>query len=272
MMKRVALGLSFAAFIAAAPIAAEASRLGDCVRTVRSISDFTIQGDGWMWWAHAAGVYERDSRPATGSVLVFKRARHMSRGHVSLVSRVIDRRTIEVDHSWLDGRGLRRGMKVEDVSGNNDWSLVRVWHEPTAQYGQTVYPVYGFIRPNAPSGEERIVTAEARYSVAPAGRSRGRTTLPVTADVAGPAKLGKVHLVAAPGRKPGILNGLSVVRSHALEIASAPAARLVPASVTPARKPQPRAVIAAPRLLEAVAPMPARKPGVVVGQVASRED
>ncbi|HEY0833548.1 MAG TPA: CHAP domain-containing protein, partial [Azospirillum sp.] len=145
----------------------------DCVRVVRAISDFTIQGDAWTWWAHASGRYAQSSQPAAGSVLVFKRSGRLNRGHVSLVSRVIDRRTIEVDHSWLGGRGLRRDMRVVDVSAHNDWSAVRVWHEPGDTLGMRSYPTYGFILPHG--ARPQHVDAEPRLAVAPAGRAARAT-------------------------------------------------------------------------------------------------
>lgn len=155
--KTIALGLSLCAFIALAAQPSFAARpsqrihagagWGDCVRTVRALSDFTIRGDAWTWWGNAAGEYARDSRPAAGSVLVFKRTSNLGRGHVSLVSRVLDNRNVLVDHTWIAGRGIKRGMQVTDVSAHNDWSAVRVWHGPTDQLGQRVYPTYGFILP-----------------------------------------------------------------------------------------------------------------------------
>ena len=157
--------LSLAAFLVLSPIAIPAANAQDCVRVVRSISDFSLQGDAWMWWNRAEGRYARDHVPSDGSVLVFKRAGRMQRGHVSLVSNIIDRRTIEVDHSWLDGRGLRRGMRVLDVSPRNDWSMVRVWHEPTAQLGMRVYPTYGFILPNG--AKPKRMDPEPRYAPRP---------------------------------------------------------------------------------------------------------
>lgn len=119
-----------------------------CVRVVRSLTNFSIRGDAWAWWDGAAGRYSRDSRPAVGSVLVFKRSRHMPRGHVSVVSAVTNSRVIRVDHSWLGGQGLIRGMRVVDISPENDWSDVRVWHPRIDDLGLKTYTTYGFIHPN----------------------------------------------------------------------------------------------------------------------------
>jgi hypothetical protein len=38
---------------------------------------------------------------------------------------------------------------VLDVSPNNDWSQVRVWHIPGGHWGGRVYSVEGFIHPFA---------------------------------------------------------------------------------------------------------------------------
>lgn len=205
----VAICVSFAAIIALSPIAIPQAFAEDCVRTVRAISDFTIQGDAWTWWNHAAGQYDRDKRPALGSVLVFKKSGRLNRGHVSLVSQIIDRRTIEVDHSWLDGRGLRRNMRVEDVSPKNDWSAVRVWHEPSEQMGLRVYTTYGFILPEGERAQGRVMEANdsgigAGFSVAPHGRSVPAAKSSPVAPRLMEASL-KGHTVVMPGRKPQVL-------------------------------------------------------------------
>ncbi|WP_247874513.1 CHAP domain-containing protein [Azospirillum sp. TSH20] len=234
------------------------------MRTVRSISDFTIRGDAWTWWDHAAGQYDREHRPAVGSVLVFKRTGHMRRGHVSLVSAVIDRRTIEVDHSWLDGDGLRRGMRVVDVSRNNDWSSVRVWHEPTDQLGLRVYAAYGFIMPE---GEEaprsgRMLDAGDRgmdqgFASSPRGRSKATGPRMLEASLHPQKGLS----VSVPGRKPQSLP-TTAVASHAPQ-----KPQRMDVAVLPSRKPA-GAVHAAPvTVAEVSSPgsrrtvAPGRKPG-----------
>lgn len=152
----------------------------DCVRAVRSMSDFTIQGDAWTWWQHSEGTYEHDVRPQAGSVLVFKRTGQLGRGHVSLVSNVIDNRTIEVDHTWLRSGQIRRGMTVIDVSPSNDWSEVRVWNEPTDQLGTRTYPTYGFVLPSGAEPSKDAVLASNEKSsgdasVRPNHRGHGRS-------------------------------------------------------------------------------------------------
>lgn len=237
--------LSLAAFLVLSPMTIPAANALDCVRVVRSISDFTLQGDAWMWWARAEGRYARDAAPADGSVLVFKRAGRLGRGHVSLVSDVIDRRTIEVDHSWLDGRGLRRGMRVLDVSARNDWSMVRVWHEPTGQLGMRVYPTYGFILPDG--AKPKRLDQEPRYVVAPPGRGARSATKLVVASA---------PPMVRPGHKPTM-----VITTH-----TSYAMQMVPEIVQPARKPSRGVMVAAAD--GKPCPLPGRKPGTLV-QVAA---
>ena len=240
--------LSLAAFLAIAPIAVPVAQAEDCVRIVRAISDFRIQGDAWMWWNRAEGQYARDTAPADGSVLVFKRAGRMSRGHVSLVSNIIDRRTIEVDHSWLDGRGLRRGMRVVDVSPANNWSMVRVWHEPSGQMGMRVYPTYGFILPDGvkPKRQE----PELRYAIAPPGRAPRDAARTVVAAAQVP-----VVPMFKPAHKPV---QAAIPTSYAL--------RMVPDPVLPSRKPT--RVVMATSEDGKPCPLPGRKPGAI--QVAAK--
>lgn len=272
--KGIALCASFAAFIALSPFAISQAQAqdGDCVRTVRSISDFEIRGDAWTWWNTAANQYERDQRPALGSVLVFKRSPRLGRGHVSLVSQIIDRRTIEVDHSWLYGRGLRRNMRVVDVSPRNDWSAVRVWHEPSAQLGMRVYTTYGFILPEGEKADEGMSNAASigsGFSVAPQGRS---TPKPAGSPRLMEASL-KGHAVAVPGRKPQVLNAsLNLSGKNA----TARMAEPMVAAVLPSRKPTVPAsqkgaeigvaVVAATDGLRVV--LPSRKPGFADSAVA----
>ena len=269
----VAICVSFAAIIALSPIAIPQAFAEDCVRTVRAISDFTIQGDAWTWWNHAAGQYDRDKRPALGSVLVFKKSGRLNRGHVSLVSHIIDRRTIEVDHSWLDGQGLRRNMRVVDVSPKNDWSAVRVWHEPTDDLGLRVYTTYGFILPEGERSQGRVMQAndsgiDTGFTVAPHGRGAPAAKAPTVTALAPISPISprlmeaslKGHTVVMPGRKPQVLTA---------SYSPAPAkADLTVVAVLPARKPttgpaqvpaQIKGEIASVDGLRIV--MPGRKPG-----------
>lgn len=280
-IKSLAIGLSVCAFIALTAQTSDAAPRnkarvqagpgwGDCVRTVRALSDFSIRGDAWTWWNSAAGLHERDDRPAVGSVLVFKRSARMGRGHVSLVSRVVDRRTVEVDHTWIAGRGIKRGMQVVDVSPANDWSAVRVWHEPTDQLGQRVYPTYGFILPEGASAGPRIIQAadfgdsravsrfdadEGASVVTPKGRKPQRKAAgeaPAVSRMFSDPQASALMAVAPP-RKPN-----QSVRALAVKLESKPKAGDVHAAVTPARKPATR--VSQKKTPAAVQAVPGRKP------------
>lgn len=283
--KELGTRLSLAALLALSPLVALPASAEDCVRVVRSISSFDIRGDAWTWWTSAEGDYNRAHAPARGSVMVFKKTGRLSRGHVSLVSAVLNDRTVLVDHSWLGGRGLRRGMRVEDVSPRNDWSQVRVWHEPARQMGQRVYPIYGFIMPRGMAPDMRqpdIRQPDLRFAVAPRGRAPapavemrtaalkvvpghkpGQHAGMMVASLPQPAVLVKGGSVRAvtPGHKPGV--------TPAALTAAAPADTVV-AALVPARKPGQGPVHAVPVAAlpdTDVGVLPARKP-TVRGSVA----
>lgn len=172
-------------FVSSVPASAK-----DCVRAVRSMSEFSIQGDAWRWWQNSDGVYEHGRRPEEGSVLVFKKTGRLGRGHVSLVSAVVDRRTIEVDHTWDRSAKIQRGMTVVDVSPNNDWSEVRVWNGPAETLGSSVYPTYGFVLPE----RERNPSTSLHSTYASAGDDDSSE-----AEIAPTRRL--THLSAKPGKR-----------------------------------------------------------------------
>lgn len=167
MDRRIFLGLSLAALAAAtvAP-AAEAAAL-QCVPYARRISGVAIRGDAWTWWGSAAGVYPRGQTPRLGAVLVFKSIPSMPRGHVAVVSRIVDARTIEVDHANWDPGKVTRGAKVIDVSARNDWSEVRVEHRPGVM-GKRRNPVYGFIYGGERASTFQVAERRPRGSRVPA--------------------------------------------------------------------------------------------------------
>lgn len=75
----------------------------------------------------------------------------MPLGHVAVVTKIINRREIEVDHAnWTHGR-VSRSVPVVDVSEANDWSAVRVEVRSSGVFG-SVYPTYGFIYDRADTG------------------------------------------------------------------------------------------------------------------------
>jgi murein L,D-transpeptidase YcbB/YkuD len=128
-----------------------AGRHLECVPYARSVSSVALWGDAWTWWRSAERGYRRDNRPAVGSVLVLKRTNHLTLGHVSVVSRVVNSREILVYHAnWLNRGRIYEDLPVRDVSPANDWSMVRVWYPPGRTLGKRAYPAHGFIHPSAP--------------------------------------------------------------------------------------------------------------------------
>jgi surface antigen len=139
-----------ACFVGALLIGAEAQAGLTCVPFARAVSEVKLEGDAWVWWQAAAGRYHRSQQPAVGSVLVMKRTARLRHGHVAVVAAVLSSREILLDHAnWSPGE-IARGERAIDVSPQNDWSEVRVWHDPSASYGVNVYPAYGFVHPAEP--------------------------------------------------------------------------------------------------------------------------
>lgn len=119
-----------------------------CVPFARQLSGVEIFGDANTWWRQAAGRYPRSSQPAFGSVFVLQGYQTTARGHVAVVTHVDSSRLIRVDQAnWLNGGEISRNVPVLDVSPNNDWSEVRVWHIPGGHWGGRVYRGEGFIHP-----------------------------------------------------------------------------------------------------------------------------
>ena len=131
----------------AAPAQAESWQ---CVTFARFITGMKIFGDAWTWWDKATGHYAKGFVAESGAVLVFKRHGGMRAGHVAVVSQVLTDRIIQVTHANWSPIAGRRGQVEEDVtmvdvSGQGDWSQVKVWYDPSGDMGRTVYPTYGFI-------------------------------------------------------------------------------------------------------------------------------
>ncbi len=120
-----------------------------CVPYARRLSGIQIHGDAWTWWDQAEGVYPRDPLPREGAVMVLKRKKKKgSLGHIAYVDEVIDDRMIIVSHAnWLNQGRLHNQTPVLDVSAANDWSEIRVWNTPGGHFGGHVYHPYGFIYP-----------------------------------------------------------------------------------------------------------------------------
>lgn len=137
-----------------APLAASVLQ---CVEYARDVTQVPLQGDAWTWWGKAARAgLERGRAPEAGAILVFRKTDRLARGHVAVVTEILGRREIAVDHAnWASRRNRnQRGqvdlaVRVVDVSPANDWSAVRVWYAPSDSLGQRIYSTYGFIYPPA---------------------------------------------------------------------------------------------------------------------------
>ncbi len=119
-----------------------------CVPFARQLSGVQLYGNANTWWARAEGRYPRSNSPAFGSVFVLHGYNTSARGHVAVVTHIDSSRLIRVDHAnWLNGGEISRGVPILDVSPNNDWTEVRVWHVPGDHWGGRVYRADGFIHP-----------------------------------------------------------------------------------------------------------------------------
>ena len=121
----------------------------ECAPYAREVSGLQLYGAAYSWWDQAAGRYARGAQPVPGGVLVFRRGSSLDSGHVSVVERVVSAREITVTQANWVHRRITRNEPVLDVSPGNDWSTVRVWWAPTGTLGNTIYPTYGFIAPDA---------------------------------------------------------------------------------------------------------------------------
>lgn len=144
-----------------------------CVPFARMATGMNVSGDARMWWHNAASIYARGQTPERGSILSFMASGGMARGHVAVVSRVVNPRTIEIDHANWAGPGIRggavmRGVTVVDVSDRNDWTSVRVQVGRNADNFGRTYATHGFIY-NRPVGPGTLMAAgEATREVAEA--------------------------------------------------------------------------------------------------------
>ena len=130
-----------------------------CVAFARADTDIALSGNAANWWQNAEGVYARGAAPEIGSVLNFRANARMRLGHVAVVTSVVDSRTIQIDQSHWNSRGITRNVSVVDVSENNDWTAVRVGMGRDDNYG-SIYPTYGFIYAR-PDTTGRIITARS---------------------------------------------------------------------------------------------------------------
>ena len=144
-----------------------------CAPFARELSGIALYGEAASWWDGAAGRYGRANRPEVGGVLVFRRSSRLPSGHVSVVSRVINARQIEViQANWVPEQ-LDQDQLVVDVSERNDWTEVRVWYPPLNQIGGHTYAAHGFVLPPRPatySELARATTPAIRYALDTKGR------------------------------------------------------------------------------------------------------
>ena len=151
-----------------------------CAPFARELSGIALYGDAADWWDGAAGRYGRGQSPMLGGVLVFQRTGRLPFGHVSVVSRVMAARQIEViQANWVAGQ-LDEDQLVVDVSEANDWSAVRVWYPPADQLGAHTYETYGFVLPPRPATRAELARATrpaARLAISSGGRSLPRARL-----------------------------------------------------------------------------------------------
>ncbi len=201
--------------------AAELPAYLQCVPYARETSGVQIFGDARTWWEQAEGRYARGNVPRVGAVMTFVPTQQMQLGHVATVARVIDRRTVLLDHAnWspIDGRRgqIERGVKAVDVSPANDWSEVRVWYAPLQDLGTTRWPVAGFIygdgkRPADTAPAPAVIRGgpSRDFSAAFAGLDKAASPPPIPrpAQAAASAKASRVALPPiqrqakpAPGR------------------------------------------------------------------------
>jgi surface antigen len=161
---------------------AHAENYWQCVPFARMTSGIEIFGDAWTWWQQAAGKYAQGFSPKAGAVLVFKPNGVMTKGHVAVVSHVLTDRVIQVNHAnWSIIGGTRgqveRDVTVIDVSNAGDWSLVKVWFDPSRDIGKTTYPTYGFIY-QSPQNAARSATANAVRTLAQTAISQFAAAVP----------------------------------------------------------------------------------------------
>ncbi|KUP92920.1 CHAP domain-containing protein [Tritonibacter horizontis] len=118
-----------------------------CVPFARNLSGVEIRGNAKTWWGKAQDEFQVSKTPTVGAVMAFSATSSMPLGHVAVVSELVSDRMMRVDHANWHRNKVSLGMNVIDVSAENDWSKVRLESNPGA-YG-SVYPITGFIRPNA---------------------------------------------------------------------------------------------------------------------------
>jgi hypothetical protein len=151
-----------------------------CEPFARELSGIALYGDAAAWWPEAAGRYRRGDAPEIGAVLVLGRQSRLPRGHLAVVSRLVDARRVEVTQANWEPGVVDRDQLVVDVSPGNDWTEVRVWWPPARRLGTHTYRAIGFILPGRPATHAelaRAVDPAARFGMDTAGRPPPRARM-----------------------------------------------------------------------------------------------
>lgn len=223
-----------------------------CVPYAREVSGIRIYGDAYTWWDQAEGRYARGQQPRVGAVLAFRPYGSMQLGHVAVVSKLIDRRTILLRHANWSPIAGRRGqiednVRAVDVSPGNDWSQVRVWYDPIQGLGTTAWPTFGFIYGKGQLAPFKPVTvavaSKPQVALQPQRVTAARPATPAPASAA----------VATPRPAP-------VPARSSGRFAAAFAGFDSPPAAAPGKAPAPRVAQTASRPPQAAAPRQAPLP------------
>lgn len=227
-------------------VALISSRL-QCVPFARERSGVAIRGNANTWWNQAAGEFVRVKAPAIGSVVVMK----TTRGHVAVVTKIVDSRTVIIDHAnWLSNGQIYLDQPMMDVSANNDWSKVVIWHPTLGQFGKRALGVSGF-----------IVNASAH------GNSRVYASL---ADV--PSSMATVQYASAEPAPAAPKAEPAVVKAQPTLVASVTAPTTYVPDMTPVAKPTSVALLGRPEIAVPATPAPvpaAKTPAAPVAVAAA---
>jgi surface antigen len=123
-----------------------------CVEYARLRSGLAVFGDAKLWWSRAKNLYAEFAEPAVDTVMVFSGSKRIRKGHVAVVTKIVNPREVIVDHANWQNRGeIDHNTPVLDVSAKNNWSQVRVWDINSRQWGARVYKLSGFIAGHTPA-------------------------------------------------------------------------------------------------------------------------
>jgi len=223
------------------------SRRLQCVPFARERSGVAIRGNANTWWKQAAGDFLRVKAPTIGSVMVMQ----TRRGHVGVVTKIIDARHIVIDHSnWLSNGQIYLDQPVMDVSANNDWSKVVVWHPNLSQFGKRALGVSGFIVDAPARGNQTVYASLADVPASLAGDIQYAQAVVTTKAAAPASQVAAAEVPAAvadttpvlvaeaapnytPALQPFAKPDTVTLRSAPLETAPAVEAPIVVAEATP---------------------------------------